>query len=223
MIKYYLLLFLFTSIYAQSTLPEPYNEIVLLPFCDTYDTDAHEKRFRNLFSRHKIETVIEVGSWMGSSARYFASRLPLNGKVYAVDHWLGSEEQQQALNDLASQKSIPADTYLYQQFLSNVIHKGLTNKIIPIRMFSVDAAKYLTHVKADLIYIDASHNTKDVLDDLRAWYPYVENHGVFCGDDWTCEGVATAVKIFAKEKNLLIRSPSYNFWCLFEPARINKF
>ncbi len=84
-------------------------------------------------------------------------------------------------------------------------------------MSSLEAAKYLVDVKPDLVYIDASHQKEDVLDDLRAWYPYVKGHGILCGDDWTCKEVEDAVRIFAKEQNLTIISPSHNFYQLIEP------
>lgn len=205
MTRIFVCIFLFSMCaYSQNPLPAPYNEIVVpLPFADPYDSDP-SARYRSIFEANKIEVVIEIGSWLGNSARFFASKIPEHGKVYAVDHWLGSKEQQ----------SDPFIPNLYEQFLSNIIHFGLTHKIIPIKMPSTEAAKYLNGVKPDLIYIDGSHETEDVLDDLRAWYPYVKDHGIFCGDDWTSEAVAKAVKIFAKEQNLVIHSPSHNFWVL---------
>ncbi len=118
--------FLFVSIFGftESSLPKPYNEVTLLPF---YDPDEHpgrhDVRYKQIFKDHKIETVIEVGSWLGNSARIFAARIPEHGKIYAVDHWLGSIEQQ----------SDPFLPHLYQQFLSNIIHSGYTNKVIPVK------------------------------------------------------------------------------------------
>ncbi len=58
----------------------------------------------------------------------------------------------------------------YWQFLTNCKNLKLTNKIIPIRMTSLEAAKFLS-IKPDLIYIDASHEEVDVYNDIMAWYP----------------------------------------------------
>ena len=51
-------------------------------------------------------------------------------------------------------------------------------------MLSLDGAKTLTNIKADFIYIDASHYYKDVIDDLNAWHPFLNENGIICGDDW---------------------------------------
>jgi hypothetical protein len=189
-------------------LPPCYQGIELLPFYDPCEhPEFHDRRYKQFFMDHKIETVIEVGSWLGNSARVFAARIPENGKVYAVDHWLGSEEQQPD----------PILPRLYQQFLSNIIHSGYAHKIIPVKMASLDAAKYLSDVKPDLVYIDASHKKEDVLEDLRAWYPYVKGRdAIFCGDDWTCKEVEEAVRIFAQEEGLTILLPSHNFYRLIK-------
>lgn len=139
-----------------------------------------------------IKIVIEVGSWLGASTRHIASLLPSGGLVYAVDHWLGSAEHQQG--QIFWNPALP---HLYEIFLSNVIHAGLTEKIIPIRMESLEAAKQLNYVRPDLIYIDAGHETDAVLADLNAWYPYVQGHGILSGDDWGWSTVRNAVVAFA--------------------------
>jgi predicted O-methyltransferase YrrM len=196
------------SIYAERSspdLPDPYNNIELLPF-DGHGWYSNANQISQLINAHHVKTVVEVGSWMGLSTRHIASILPEGGKVYAVDHWLGSEEH----------KYHPTLSQLYQQFLSNVIHAGLTNKIIPIRMDSLAAASHLTAILTnppDLIYIDAGHDTKSVYDDLCAYYPLVQENGILCGDDWGWKSVQIAVRRFAKKNHLKIHA-SGNFWCL---------
>jgi len=71
-------------------LPEPYKSVRLQP------NDSHgwykpgnKKGIEWIFKKHKIDTVIEVGVWMGLSARHTASLLPPGGKLYAVDPWYG--------------------------------------------------------------------------------------------------------------------------------------
>jgi hypothetical protein len=133
--------------------------------------------------------------------------LPENGIVYAVDHWKGSVEHQ-----AGGSAWIPEVEHLYEYFLSNVIQAGLTRKIIPVKMDSLEAAKQL-QIRADLIYIDASHETHAVYADLKAWYPHLRPDGVLCGDDWTWNSVREAVKMFARENKLAIKA-SGNFWRL---------
>lgn len=190
-----------------SNLPAPYNEVAeVLPY-DGGGWYNNRSQMKRLFQEHEINTVIEVGSWLGKSTRHIARSIPKNGKVYAVDHWLGSLEHQGGENLRK----------LYQQFLSNIIHKKLTHKIIPIRMASVDAEKALSDIFPDLIYIDASHEMEDVYRDLAIWYPHVKGHGILCGDDWPWPGVQKAVKKFAEENGLLVKSEDA-FWRLIEPS-----
>jgi hypothetical protein len=80
-------------------------------------------------------------------------------------------------------------------------------------MTSLEAAKYLKLIKPDLVYIDAEHTTEAVMKDLRAWYPFVQENGVLCGDDWSWHTVREAVEQFASDENLQIESVQ-NFWLL---------
>lgn len=182
---------------------DPYANVEVLPF-DPQGWYGNAKEMGQLFqNNHNIQTVVEVGSWLGASTRHIATLLPNGGKIYAVDTWLGSIEHQ----------GDPRLPILYQQFLSNVIHTHLTDKIIPVRMESLKAAEYLQGLKVDLVYLDASHDTASVLMDLRAWYPYIQGHGIICGDDWGWDSVKTAVRIFAQENGLKIIHHK-NFWRL---------
>lgn len=193
---------------VQDSLPEPYKSTELLPFNPQGWYENH-RQIESLVKLFHVKNVIEVGSWLGLSTRHIASLLPEGGKVYAIDHWKGSEEHQ-------SSSILPS---LYQQFLSNVIHENLAHKIVPIRMASLDAAQCFRSLQVpinpDLIYIDASHDTDSVYADLIAWYPFVKDHGVLCGDDWNWNSVRVAVEKFAHERNLHIQA-SGNFWSLLK-------
>lgn len=192
-----------------SNYPEPYcNLEKLLPF-DGHGWFGNGIPLDLLLKQRKVKTIVEVGSWLGNSTRHMASLIPEGGKVYAVDHWLGSVEHQEG--QYAFYHALP---YLYDQFLSNVIHKGLTDKIVPIRMSSLEAAQVLT-VKPDLVYLDGAHDTESVYNDLVAWYPFIQGHGIICGDDWMWATVSAAVVQFATEKHLKLFFLK-NFWALLE-------
>ncbi len=182
--------------------PEPYRSIKLLPF-DSHGWFLNGTQLQECISNNQIETVIEVGSWLGTSTRFMAELLPDTGKVYAVDTWLSSAETD----------GDPRIPQLYHLFLSNVKQAGLTHKIVPIRMYSIEASKALT-VNADLIYIDAAHDTKSVIADINAWFPHLNEGGIMCGDDWHWHSVKEAVQQIAQEKNLSIYSEG-NFWRLY--------
>ena len=186
------------------SIPMPYRGAKLLPFFDHgwYRNGIHLER---LILEWNVKTIIEVGCWFGESTRHMAFCLPEEGKLYAVDHWKGSSEHQEG--GVHWHPELPM---VYEYFLSNVIHVGLVDTIIPIQMESLEAAKILD-VMADLIYIDASHDTPSVYADLVAWYPHLRPGGVFCGDDWDLPSVRKAVESFAEERGLSIQS-SQIFW-----------
>jgi len=211
MIRFLPLVFLLFGCF-NSNLPEPYRQLKeVLPF-DQQGWYSNRKPLKKILQEENIKVVIEVGCWLGKSTRHIARTIPKDGKVYAVDHWLGSAEHQPGQN--AWQENLP---HLYEQFLSNVIHKKLTHKIIPVRMSSIEAEKHLSNVVPDLIYIDAGHETEAVYQDLTVWFPHVQGHGVLCGDDWTWPTVRKAVETFAQEKHLSIESKG-SFWRLREPS-----
>ncbi len=198
--RYFFSFFLFFYsffVFAESEFPQPYKGIEILPF-DNGGWFANAAEFEAIFKTNKISTVIEVGSHFGLSARFIASHLPEDGKLYAVDHWAWFP-------------------LCYEQFLSNTIHAGLTQVIVPVRMDSLTAASHFRSLKdpvfPDLIYIDASHDTESVYQDLNAWYPLVKGRGILCGDDWSVEEVQIAVNRFAREMNMTVEGAN-NFWIL---------
>jgi predicted O-methyltransferase YrrM len=196
------------SLLAESSLPEPYASTKILPEYPFgyYNNNA---QIAKLIEQPQVRTVLEVGSWIGGgSTRHIGNVLKLKGgTLYAVDTWLGSSTQQPGEPHYQ-----PILSQVYEQFLSNMIHWGLAQTVVPIRMDSLTAAKTL-NVQPDLIYIDGEHTTEAVYADLVAWYPFVEEKGIFCGDDWGWSTVQAAVIQFAQEKGKKIQA-SGNFWLL---------
>ncbi len=195
------LFFLGATLFAE--LPEPYLSVEMLPF-DEQGWFINAEQMKTLLEAKKPRVVVEVGSWIGQSTRFIAEHLSEGSKVFAVDSWTPTESQYQG------DKRIP---YLYQLFLSNTIHAGLTDKVVPVRMTSLEAAQALS-VRADLIYIDGAHDEESVYNDIMAWYPHLTPKGVMCGDDWGCsETVRAGVTRAAESLHLQIVAHK-NFWRL---------
>lgn len=187
----------------QADIPDPYRSITVLPFDgEGWFSLANRAKLEEFIQAFNPSVAIEVGAWLGCSTRFIASKMQDKAKVYAVDTWLGSIEHQQD----------PRLPFLYQQFLSNVIHTGLTDKIIPIRMRSLEASQAL-NVQADLIYIDAAHDTESVKQDILVWYPHLTQDGILCGDDWGWATVRAGVVQAAQALGLQIFAVD-NFWWL---------
>lgn len=194
---------LFTPLLWAEEMPEPYRSIKELPF-DPHGWWGNEAQISRLIERIAPKIIVEVGCWLGSSTRYLASQVaPHGGVVYAIDTWLGSDEQ-------AHQKN-PRLKKLYHLFLSNVRHAGLTQTIVPIRMASQEAAKAL-NVTADLIYVDASHKEEDVYQDILAWYQHLRPGGIICGDDWTWPSVSKGVVRAAAQLGRKLRTEANCWW-----------
>ena len=186
-----------------------YAEVKLFPE-DLQGWFFNKAPLRKIIKHRKVKVVVEVGSWKGQSTCQIAKMLPKDGKVYAIDSWVGFP--QKYYTDYNTET-------LYQQFLSNVIHQKLTDKIVPVRMESQKAAETLAIVP-DLIYLDANHEFDAIYADLTSWYPFVKGHGILCGDDWDWTWpelpgfpVKEAVTQFANEHHLRIETDGW-FWQL---------
>lgn len=168
--------------------------------------------FAELVAETKPRRVIEVGTWKGGSALTMARELRarnLDAEILCVDTWLGALEMWLDLDDSSRHGSLDLRhgfPNLYYRFLANVVRAGEQGRITPFPVPSLTAAQWcgLRGVRADLIYIDASHEEDDVYQDLVAWWEVVRAGGVLFGDDWTWDGVRLAVQRFAAEENLTV-------------------
>lgn len=203
---------------GNNTLSFPYNSIEVLPF-NPHNWYGNDLYIEKIIKHYKVKTIVELGSWLGGSARHMAGLIPEDGIVYAIDNWHGSVPPA----ELAVEKQICDIDKMYLQFLSNTIHAKLTHKIIPIKMDVVEASKVFTNLKPNLIYVDASHDEDSVYKDICSWWPFVKDSGFMCGDDWYYgPGVRKAVSRFAAENNLQIYSQN-NFWMFIKPNEMNIF
>ena len=174
---------------------------------DLQGLGSHDPVFEEILSRLRPSRIIEVGTWKGASAVHMAKtaqKLNLSTEILCIDTWLGSWEhllgrRPDWRNSLRVQNGYPR---LYFTFLTNVITNGVTDFIVPLPSTSEIAAQLLTSkkVKADLVYIDASHDVPSVLRDLRMFWPILNDDGAIFGDDYKPgNSIATAAHQFATE------------------------
>ena len=172
--------------------------------------------FDQLIGEVKPKVVVEVGSWLGMSAIKMAKACQSQGigaAVICVDTWLGSEEHVLNARDvLAPKHGYPT---FYYQFLSNVMHAGVQDIVVPLPTASIGASVILSllSIKAGMIYIDANHQTSAVLADMTAFWPMVEDGGVMFGHDISFPSVATAVDQFCSV-NKTTRTTVRDFWVI---------
>lgn len=154
--------------------------------------------FAELIDELSANLIIEVGTYKGQSAEHMARLLEQrgHGHIICVDTFLGGHEAwtwETIRNGMPFREGRPD---LYRQFVSNIKHAGLLHRVTPLPLDSRNAALVLKdlHVVADIIYIDASHDTDSVAEDIEAYLRLLQTHGVMVGDDWTWPSVQAGVR-----------------------------
>ncbi|MCQ4159388.1 class I SAM-dependent methyltransferase [Roseomonas sp. GC11] len=168
--------------------------------------------------------ILDVGVWKGASVNFLCQAMAkagVEGAVIAIDTFLGSPEHwnrerpDRIFESLRLRHGLPG---LYWQFLSNMVHRGLQDRVVPLAQTSENAAPILRRlkVKADLIHIDAAHEYEPVLRDARLFWGLLNKGGVLVGDDYPWASVARAAQAFAAEigQELVVESPK---WILRKP------
>lgn len=195
------------SLFAQQNdLSDPYNQLeeVLPPNMHGWFNPENRRLLKHIIRCNHPKVIVELGTWVGLSAIHIAEWAGEGSALYTVDHFKGNPSSQQNpdLQDL-----VPV---LYEQFLSNVIHHELTDRIIPVKMATDEAAEEL-QIIADLIYIDAGHEFDDVYNDIMTWFPKLKKGGIMCGDDYYGLGVQQAVHQASGELGINVHAEG-NFW-----------
>lgn len=157
------------------------------------------------FLSTETKLVIELGSWLGLSTRFIASRAP-RATVIAIDHWKGSPEHQ---HDPGLSELLPK---LYETFLVNCWNDRA--RIIPVRSGTLEGLERVARhgLQPDLIYVDADHRFEGVTADLQAigrLFP----RAIIVGDDWNWEGVRRAATAFSNATDRRLEALEAG-WCI---------
>jgi len=185
-------------------LPDAFEGFQQVPNTKLVGWNGDTAVFGKLVREVKPKTIIEVGSWMGQSSCNFGRNVKANNldtAVICVDTWLGSVEHWQ---DPAIKPMLELENgrpTFYKRFLTNAINEGVSDVIVPLSLPSLIAGNYLkaNKITADLIYIDGSHDQKDVYNDLELYWQLLAPGGLCFGDDAPWISVITAVKAFSAE------------------------
>jgi autotransporter strand-loop-strand O-heptosyltransferase len=161
---------------------------------------ANRRQLDALIKKHDIRTVIEVGSFLGLSAVWFA-RNPQIERVTCIDTWdtAGAEKNDPELFAEMTRLGFYGD--FLPMFVSNMKAAGVWDKIEVVLGLSGDVASMVD--QADLVYIDADHSRAGCLADIKAYLPKARR--IICGDDYVARpefGVIEAVsKALPKHKH----------------------
>lgn len=134
-----------------------------------------------LIKKHDVKTVLEIGTFVGLSAVWFAKRVE---HVLTVDPFDAITRINYLRNEYKEVAMKQEET-----FVENT--KGFKN-IECLKLTSEEAKKQIGR-GFDLVYIDGSHLYEDVANDIAMWYPNAIK--ILCGDDYTesWNGVRRAV------------------------------
>jgi hypothetical protein len=214
---------MFNDLYKTLNLANPYDR-----YKDSGDLksnivgwNGNSPFFERIIKETKPFLIIEVGSFLGQSAINMGNvikLLEMDTKILCIDTWLGSDEHWR--DDLCNLMHLFENfkngiSSLYDQFIQNVMISNLDDRIIPIPNTSTVGYKMMKwkNLKADLIYIDGSHDKDDVKKDIRMFWEILNHGGVMFGDDYNSwKDVREAVDEASREMSLDLTVEDSNFW-----------
>jgi predicted O-methyltransferase YrrM len=127
--------------------------------------------------------IVEIGSWLGKSTCWIAQALKETEKenhFYAIDPHIGSVEHKGFV------KAVGGTTF--DIFLQNIKKHKLQKQVEPIRKMSWDAINDINE-PISFLFIDGSHEYKDVKKDFFEWFPKVKIGGIIAFHDNNWDGV----------------------------------
>lgn len=165
--------------------------------------NSYSIAFEHAIHKTKPDSIVEVGTWLGASAINMANLS--ESPIICIDTFLGSNEilwRQNNVQDLTKNF-----TQIYDQFCANITFQNLNQQISPLPMTSSSASELFDkeEVKADLVYLDAGHQYREIYADLQDWWPLTNK--VLIGDDYSSQwpGVIQATNQFVNEENLKLQ------------------
>lgn len=152
------------------------------------------------------QLVLEIGSWLGLSARSILSLHP-DVRLICVGHFAGSPEHH-TLPECA--RLLPR---LYETFIANM--QPWRDRLVVMGCEDWEAIRILGFlcVAPDVIYLDAGHGAEEVqrqISDCGQTWP----HAVLCGDDYCWASVAEGVQRGAADIHRVITTIGEAGWRL---------
>jgi hypothetical protein len=151
--------------------------------------------------------VVELGSWQGSSALSWmkaAHELDRVILLTCVDTWLGSIEHwmddfpqsEWGREELRIRGGMPRVFDTFCSTITAVEANDFVAAFPSTTRTAADASRRLGRF-ADLVYIDAAHDFRSVLNDLQDAFHIGGGKSVLAGDDWGWKSVRRGVRFFA--------------------------
>lgn len=159
-----------TSIYANFTSPD-------LPEMAVYNggTTQHTVEFLSELHPEPIKFMLEVGSFIGSSATNFGKFLRQSGAglLLCIDTWNGDINMILNRNFASPMARTPqGDSRLYARFLNRMVAEGLVDTVLPLRLSSITGARLVRTLEynVDAIYLDSAHEYGETFLELMMYW-----------------------------------------------------
>jgi len=118
--------------------------------------------------------IVEFGSFHGRSARAMADNMIPEGKLWAVDPWMGDYKFENG-------DVIPITTHVMPYFIHNLKEYVNDGRVIPVRDFSY---RFSLDHKVDMVFIDGDHRYETVKRDIEKALELLKPGGLICGHDF---------------------------------------
>ena len=155
------------------------------------------EKLDELIAKHKIRTVLEIGTCYGASAIFFAKRVE---RVVCIDTW-GDIPEHGLINT-------------YGAFVDNLRASGVLGTPGRVQWVVGNSHKPSTFARVyglyDLVYIDAGHTYEDVKQDIEMYGPHATK--ILCGDDYDPELPSVAGVIRAVDELVPDRQTHGRLW-----------
>lgn len=131
--------------------------------------------------------VLSVGAWHGRSSRFIADNLPEGVQLWDIDSFLGSSGEP----EMHGTAHWDRGDHAFQWYFCNLAEHIEKGRVVPVRMWSENAATTLGHLiekeeldKFSLLFIDGDHSDEGIRKDVEAWLPLLKDGGLICGHDY---------------------------------------
>jgi cephalosporin hydroxylase len=138
----------------------------------------NQRGLARLIEQHQVKSVIEIGSFLGLSARWFAERVC---HIQCVDKFQEFETEYGVNNLCDTLRQLRLPNPFYDLFETNMRAAGAWEKITVRRGWSHEVAHLVE--PADLVYVDGDHSYEGCKRDVEMYRPKARK--ILCGDDYS--------------------------------------
>jgi hypothetical protein len=168
--------------------------------------------FHKFDFQNKSIKALEVGSWEGMSSLFILSTLP-KATLISVDTWQGADEHQGSSTLQTIEVNFDKNIEIYRD--RSTKFKGTS-----FNFFN----EYVAKDSFDLVYIDGSHHTDDVIVDAIKGFELLNVGGIMIFDDYfwgyynkPIDNPAGAINAF-----LRLKEGAYEILCLYGQLILRK-